>query len=129
MCESNDGCCRHPGRGLIQLQILRMVYEKPTHGYQIMDHLRKFAVDERAPEPGAVYTMLRRLERRGLLSSRWEKETSRADRRIYTITKEGEAFLEEGLRTVRKRKELMDDLVRFEKGNFHNRTSKKRRGP
>ena len=128
MCEDRTNCCRHPGTGLIQLEILRILYEYPTHGYQIMDELRKFTMNEYAPEPGAIYTMLRRLEQRGFLASRWEKKASRADRRVYTITKEGEAFLRDGLRMVKRRRQLMDDLVRFHDDNFEDKTARKRRG-
>lgn len=118
MCDDKSNCCCHAGTGLIQLEILRILYENPTHGYQIMEGLRKFTSNEYAPEPGAIYTMLRRLEQRGLLASRWEKKSSRADRRVYTITKGGERFLREGLQTVKKRRLLMDDLLRFSDDNF-----------
>lgn len=129
MCDDRTNCGCHPGTGLIQLEILRILYENPTHGYQIMDELRKFTMNEYAPEPGAIYTMLRRLEQRGFLASRWEKKTSRTDRRVYTITKEGEAFLREGLRMVKRRRQLMDDLVRFHDDNFEHKTARKRREP
>jgi DNA-binding PadR family transcriptional regulator len=130
MCdEKTNCCCHHPGTGLIQLEILRILYESPTHGYQIMEGLRKFTMNEYAPEPGAIYTMLRRLEQKGLVTSRWEKRVSRLDRRVYTITKEGEAFLKEGLRMVKRRRPLMDDLVRFHDNNFEDKTARKRREP
>ena len=129
MCdEKTDCCCHHPGTGLIQLEILRMLYENPTHGYQIMEGLRKFTLNEYAPEPGAIYTMLRRLEQKGLVTSRWEKKASRVDRRVYTITKEGEEFLREGLRVIKKRRELMDDLVRFQEDKLEKRGTSKRKG-
>jgi len=128
MCDDGPNCCRHPGRGLIQLEILRILYEDPTHGYRIMDELRKFTSNEYAPEPGAIYTMLRRLEERGLLASRWEKKASRADRRVYTITQKGKEFLKEGLQMVKRRRSLMDDLVRFYDDNFEDKTARKRRG-
>jgi DNA-binding PadR family transcriptional regulator len=128
MCDDKANCCHHPGRGLIQLEILRILYEDPTHGYRIMDELRKFTSNEYAPEPGAIYTMLRRLEERGLLASRWEKKASRTDRRVYTLTQEGKEFLKEGLQMVKRRRQLMDDLVRFYDDNFEDKTARKRRG-
>jgi DNA-binding PadR family transcriptional regulator len=128
MCGDKTNCCHHPGTGLIQLEILRILYENPTHGYRIMDELRKFTSNEYAPEPGAIYTMLRRLEERGLLASRWEKKASRADRRVYTITQKGKEFLKEGLQMVKRRRSLMDDLVRFHDDNFEDKTARKRRG-
>ena len=128
MCDDKANCCHNRGRGLIQLEILRILYEDPTHGYRIMDELRKFTSNEYAPEPGAIYTMLRRLEERGLLASRWEKKASRTDRRVYTLTQEGKEFLKEGLQMVKRRRQLMDDLVRFYDDNFEDKTARKRRG-
>ncbi len=128
MCDDKANCRHHPGRGLIQLEILRILYEDPTHGYRIMGELRKFTSNEYAPEPGAIYTMLRRLEERGLLASRWEKKASQVDRRVYTITQEGKEFLKEGLQMVKRRRQLMDDLVRFYDDNFEDKTARKRRG-
>jgi len=129
MCDDGPNCSQHLGRGLIQLEILRMVYENPTHGYRIMADLRKSTSNEYAPESGAIYTMLRRLEQRGLVASRWEKNASRADRRVYTITQEGKEFLKEGLQMAKRRRRLMDDLVRFYDDNLEDKTTRKRRGP
>lgn len=128
MCDDGTHCSHHPGRGLIQLEILRILYETPAHGYRIMDDLRKSTSDEYAPEPGAIYTMLRRLEQRSLVASRWEKKESGADRRVYTITREGKEFLEEGLQMVKRRRQLMDGLVRFYEDNFEGKKPRRRRG-
>lgn len=65
------------------------------------------------PETGAIYTMLRRMEERGLLTSQWEKNETGADRRIYTLTENGTSFLKSGLEMVKSRRELMEKLVQF----------------
>jgi len=129
MCDDQSSCCCHAGTGLIQLEILRILYENPTHGYQIMEGLRNFTSNEYAPEPGAIYTMLRRLEQRGLLTSRWEKKSSRTDRRVYTITEDGKQFLSDGLQMVKRRRPLMNDLVRFFDDNFAEGAARRRRRP
>jgi len=113
MCGRRHGFCHYPGRGLIQLLILRILHEKPSHGYQIMDELERITAEKYIPEPGAVYTMLRRMEERGLVTSEWEKKDSGADRRVYTLTEAGVKVLKEGLEMVKKRRQLMDSLVQF----------------
>lgn len=70
------------------------------------------------PESGAVYTMLRRMENRALLTSEWEKKETGADRRVYTLTEAGVKFLKEGLEMVRSRRQLMDSLIQFYDENF-----------
>jgi len=65
------------------------------------------------PEPGALYTMLRRMEKRGLVTSKWEKKEAGADRRVYTLTEDGVRVLKEGLETMKRRRQLMDNLAQF----------------
>jgi len=78
-----------------------------------MDELERITAEKYIPEPGAVYTMLRRMEERGLVTSEWEKKDSGADRRVYTLTEAGVKVLKEGLEMVKKRRQLMDSLVQF----------------
>ncbi len=75
------------------------------------------------PEPGALYTILRRLEERGLVTSEWEKKGAGADRRVYTLTEDGIQVLKEGLATVKERSRLMDNLSQFYDRHFSATTS------
>ena len=73
-------------------------------------------------ETGSMYTLLRRMEQRGLLKSEWQHaETTGPDRRVYRVTKSGSEALNSGLRALAKRKALMDDLARFYEKNFKSR--------
>jgi DNA-binding PadR family transcriptional regulator len=96
-----------------------MIHENPMHGYQLMEEIetRGFVLSARL-ESGAVYTILRRMESRGLLTSRWEKIKSRADRRVYQITDEGIKALKTGLETIVRRQSLMENLVTYYNEQF-----------
>jgi len=113
MCGGRHGSCHYSGGGLIQLLILRILHEKPSHGYQIMEELEKITSEKYIPEPGAVYTMLRRMEERGIVTSEWEKKETGADRRVYTLTEAGVEVLKEGLEMVKRRRQLMDSLLQY----------------
>ncbi len=102
---------------LIQLLTLRILYEKPMHGYQIMEEISKITSGLYAPETGVMYTILRRMERRGLLSSKWEKGSG-ADRRVYTLTKEGIEVLKRRLEILKERKRIIEELLRFYEKKF-----------
>ena len=110
---------RYPERGWIQFLILRVLYEKPMHGYQLMEELeeRGFVLPRRL-ESGAVYTALRRMEAHGLLESSWEKVETGPDRHIYTVTKAGVQALKTGLETMIKREALIKDLITFYDQHF-----------
>jgi DNA-binding PadR family transcriptional regulator len=106
-----------------------MIYENPTHGYQLMEEMetRGFVLPARL-ESGAVYTILRRMETHGLLVSRWEKVASGPDRRIYTITDEGAQALKTGLETIVRRQSLMENLVAFYNDQFKSDENEKNEG-
>jgi len=118
MCQHGHGFCHYPGRGLVQLLILRVLHEKPSHGYQIMEELERITSEKYIPEPGAIYTTLRRMEERGFVVSNWEKKESGSDRRVYTLTETGVKVLQEGLEMVKKRRQLMNGLVQFYDTHF-----------
>ena len=98
--------------------VLRILHEKPSHGYQIMEELERITSEKYIPEPGAIYTILRRMEERSLVTSEWEKKEAGADRRVYTITQAGVNILKEGLEMVKGRRPLMDNLVQFYDSHF-----------
>jgi len=118
MCGGRHGPCHYSGGGLIQLLVLRILHEKPSHGYQIMEELEKITSEKYIPEPGAIYTMLRRMEEKEFVTSKWEKKETGADRRVYTLTEAGVKVLKEGLEMVKKRRQLMDSLVQFYDAHF-----------
>ena len=71
-----------------------------------MEELQKITAEKYSPEPGAIYTMLRRMEERGLVTSEWEKKEAGADRRVYTITETGVKVLKEGMEMVKRRRAI-----------------------
>lgn len=120
-CGCGQSHCWHhyPERGWIQFLILRLLYENPSYGYELMEKLEEKSSGLHTLETGSIYTVLRRMEHRGLLKSEWEEaETSGPDRRVYKVTRSGTEALKSGLETVARRKALMEDLAEFYKKNF-----------
>ncbi|MGQ9624448.1 MAG: PadR family transcriptional regulator [Candidatus Bathycorpusculaceae bacterium] len=120
MCKSHScGCWHHyPERGWIQFIIMRILYEKPMHGYQLLEEIEERSCGFHKLEPGSIYTLLRRMDERGLLESKWEKVEGSPDRRIYKLTEKGVEALKMGLESIVKRKMLFDDLAKFYHENF-----------
>lgn len=120
-------CCWHdyPERGWIQFLIMRILYEKPMHGYQLLRELEEQSCGFHRVEHGSIYTLLRRMERRGLVESRWEKTEGGPDKRIYRLTDKGVEALKMGLKSIVKQKPLFDDLVKFYYENFKDSRGKK----
>jgi len=120
MCGPRGCGCWHeyPERGWIQFLIMRILYEKPMHGYQLLEEIEERSCGCHKLEPGSIYTLLRRMEERGLLESRWEKVEGGPDRRVYRLTSKGVEALKMGLTSIVKRKRLFEDLVNFYYENF-----------
>ncbi|MGB8312002.1 MAG: PadR family transcriptional regulator [Halobacteriota archaeon] len=98
--------------------MLRILYETPTYGYQLLNDIEEISCGCHKLEPGSIYTVLRRMEEKGLLASTWEKVDSGLDRRIYTVTEKGADVLKRGLSTMIQRKQLFDDLIAFYRQRF-----------
>jgi DNA-binding PadR family transcriptional regulator len=98
--------------------MLRILYEKPMHGYQLLEEIEERSCGCHKLEPGSIYTLLRRMEERGLLESKWEKTEGGPDKRVYKVTKNGVEALRMGLKSIVQRKLLFDDLARFYKEHF-----------
>jgi DNA-binding PadR family transcriptional regulator len=97
---------------------MRVLYEKPMHGYQLLEEIEERSCGCHKLEPGSIYTLLRRMEERGLLESKWEKIEGGPDRRVYKLTDKGVEALKMGLTSIIKRKRLFEDLVNFYHENF-----------
>ncbi|MEM3770686.1 MAG: PadR family transcriptional regulator [Candidatus Bathyarchaeia archaeon] len=113
------GCWHeYPERGWMQFLIMRVLYEKPMHGYQLLGEIEERSCGCHRLESGSMYTLLRRMEERSLLESMWEKVDSGPDRRVYRLTSKGVEALKMGLASIVKRKTLFEDLVKFYHENF-----------
>ena len=103
-----------PERGWIQFLLLRVLHERPMHGYQLIESMEiRGYVQSGRFETGSIYTILNRMEKRGLLSSvKSAGETGRV-RRVYSLTEVGETALKHGLEGVIQRKTIMDELTEY----------------
>jgi PadR family transcriptional regulator, regulatory protein PadR len=72
-------------RGHLDLLLLAAVRARPAHGYAIIENLRLRSGGNLNLPEGTVYPALHRLERAGLLKSRWSEASGRR-RRTYEVT-------------------------------------------
>ena len=76
---------------LLASSLLAFLRNWPAYGYQLVRELSKAGLP--ASDSATVYRTLRQLERSGLVSSFWDTSESGPARRMYSLTKAGEAFL------------------------------------
>ena len=80
-------------RGTLNMLIMRIVSEAPTHGYGIMKQIEAESGDVLKLEEGSLYPALHRLEKDGLLSSEWRQSESNRRAKFYNLTQSGVAAL------------------------------------
>lgn len=77
-------------QGDLRLIALALIAEQPRHGYEIMKVLEDKTAGWYSPSPGIVYPTLTYLEETGYVTAQAE-----GAKKLYTITAEGRAHLEE----------------------------------
>ena len=79
-------------KGHLDLLLLSAVQRRPAHGYAVADILRTQTGGAFDLPEGTLYPALHRLERSGMLASRWADGNGRR-RRVYHLTAKGERRL------------------------------------
>ena len=76
----------------VDVAVLGCLAESPRHGYELLEVMRARHMDRWADVGKAsVYQGLRRLERAGLIAGKAQEGAAAPDRRVYRITKSGQA--------------------------------------
>ena len=94
-------------RGEIRTVLLAALTDGPGHGYDVMQRLEDKTGGAWRPSPGSVYPTLQLLEDQGYV-----RAVEEAGKRVYHITPEGEAFLEEHRDTIEDIFDRVRDTVR-----------------
>jgi DNA-binding PadR family transcriptional regulator len=89
-------------KGFLKMIVLKIISEKPIHGYDIIQEIEAKTRGHWVPSPGSVYPVLEFLESRGYISM---EESDR--KKVYTITDEGRKTLD---RVDERRKELIEEM-------------------
>src|SRR2546423_11609656 len=86
------------GAGDMKYVILKLLRDKPHHGYEVMKELEERMHGCYSPSPGTVYPTLQWLEDEGLVVARDVE-----GKKVYEITDTGRAFLDE-------HKDIVEDI-------------------
>jgi DNA-binding PadR family transcriptional regulator len=96
-------------QGDLKYVILRLLEEKPRHGYEIIKELEDRFGGAYSPSPGTVYPTLTMLEDIGYAKATQDE----GGRKVYEITPEGSAYLKEHSSTVDS---IFERIARFMEG-------------
>jgi DNA-binding PadR family transcriptional regulator len=96
--------------GEIKFVILRLLKEKPRHGYEIIKALEERMGGVYSPSPGTVYPTLQLLEDEGYI-----RAVDVGGKKTYQVTPEGEQYLEE-------HRDFLDDILDRVRDTVHSFT-------
>lgn len=90
--------------------LLAVLQTSPLHGYGMVEELRRRSSGQFDLAEGTIYPALHRLERAGLVTSRWEVVDGRR-RRIYALSHRGRQAASERLESWRKLSRAIDAVL------------------
>jgi DNA-binding PadR family transcriptional regulator len=104
-----------PGRvfeqGDLRLVLLKLIADQPRHGYELIKAVEDAVGGAYSPSPGVVYPTLTLLEELGYATARED-----AGKKLYTITPEGRAHLENQAAAVSALFERIADVATANRG-------------
>lgn len=106
------GCNRGKPEKFLEPCVLLLLFEQPTHGYDLIEQLERFGFDTKTQDVGAIYRTLRKLENNGMVASRWEAGGSGPAKRLYEVTGEGKEFLEEWVQSIQFTKSRLENYLK-----------------
>ena len=80
-------------RGSLDLLVLKTLSLEPLHGWGISQRVQQISGGELELGQGSLYPALQRLEKEGLITSRWETTENKRRARYYELTQPGRRAL------------------------------------
>jgi len=99
-------------QGDLRIVILKLIADEPRHGYDIIKAIEETFGGNYSPSPGVVYPTLTLLEDQGFAIV----TPGEGSKKLYTITTEGRAFLDDNKATVDAIFKRMDEVSRRFRG-------------
>ncbi len=101
----NNKMCTEIRRAFLKYIVLKIIKEKPTHGYDIIKTVELRSNGRWTPSAGSIYPILEKLESKGFIQSEGIER-----RKVYTITPKGVAGLD---RMTQEKLELLNEMSRI----------------
>ena len=89
--------------------VLLLLRERPVHGYELLEQLPDLT-GERV-DMGNLYRFLRLLESDGIVRSEWDDRAAGPSKRIYELTDEGRALLDQWASALRDSQTRLDGFL------------------
>ena len=94
----------------LQSCLLVLLHREPGYGYSLMDGLQEFGFQPEYMDISIIYRALRDMQANELVSDSWDDNSLGPQRRVYTITPQGEEVLAGWIENLRQRRKEIEAL-------------------
>jgi PadR family transcriptional regulator, regulatory protein PadR len=94
----------------LQSCLLVLLHREPGYGYSLMDGLQEFGFQPEHMDMSIIYRALRDMQANELVSDSWDDNSLGPQRRVYTITLQGEEVLAGWIENLRQRRKEIEAL-------------------
>lgn len=97
---------------LIQPAVMAVLADEPLHGYVIVQRLAAMSMfRDHGPDITGVYRLLKSMEKKGFVTSTWERAAGGPAKRRYALTPDGRTCLARWIVTLRVYRDAVDALL------------------
>lgn len=89
--------------------VLLLLRERPVHGYELLEQLPELTGERM--DMGNLYRFLRLLETDEIVRSEWDDRAAGPSKRIYELTDEGRALLDQWASALRDSQTRLDGFL------------------
>jgi len=100
-----------PPKNLLVPVMLLHLRSWNAHGYELMQKLTQFGFH--SIDQGNLYRILRQLEKDNMVTSEWDTSSGGPAKRIYSITKAGEQYLELWADSLGQYQKMLDQFFQM----------------
>lgn len=108
----HDGCPGFKIERFLQPCLLLLLARGSSHGYELLEEIRKTWFQNETLDVGLVYRSLRRMEEEGLVRSEWIVGNSGPAKRVYCVTEKGHSALRSWVGHIRSQLERFEIFLR-----------------
>lgn len=98
-------------RGHTTTIVLNILSQGDSYGYEIAKSVKTLSNNNYELNEATLYTVFRRLEKNGDITSYWGDESQGGRRKYYRITDQGKTTLTENIKAWNFAKDVIDDLI------------------
>ncbi|HBE02778.1 MAG TPA: hypothetical protein DC049_09935, partial [Spirochaetia bacterium] len=113
-CNCQENSCRPHGKTprFLEPCVLLILARGMSYGYEIIEMLKKGILVETNPDAGAVYRILRCLEKNQYIISAWNTAKAGAAKRMYTITDSGRGYLARWAENIKTKRDCLNSILK-----------------